>query len=205
MLHGICRVRRNEAVKPPRSGKMFHGLNESGGSLVVEMAGAGDCSWAAASASSRFCISFTDTRNRSRFLKIGFGLLQRGLKLRQCRRQGSGLHHDFGGGEPLRIDLGQNCIVDRSRGERRVARRQRGQVAVSRAGMKIPAGVFLDAIDDVLLVHDQIVIRIGVASDVVGVEDFGITNAVGVRRWRLLWPQRQLRAWWNTRRETTVE
>ena len=92
----------------------------------------------------------------------------------------------------LRIHLGQNGIVDRSRGERRVARRQCGQIAVSRAGMKIPARIFLDAIDDVLLVHDQIVIRIGVASDVVGVEDFGITNAGGVRRWRLLWPQRQL-------------
>ena len=58
--------------------------------------------------------------------------------------------------------------------------------------MKIPARVFLDAIDDVLLVHDQIVVRIGVASDVIGVENFGITNAGGVRCWRLLRPQREL-------------
>src|SRR5208282_1171845 len=71
-------------------------------------------------------------------------------------------------------------------------RQQCGRVAVSRAGMKIPARIFLDTIDDVLLVHERIVIRIGVASDVVGVENFGITNAVGVRRWRLLRPQQQL-------------
>jgi len=77
------------------------------------------------------------------------------------------------GGEPLRIDLGQNRIVDRSRGERRVARRQGGKIAVRRSGMKIPAGVFLDAINRVLFVHDQIVIRVGVASDVIGVETSG--------------------------------
>ncbi len=47
---------------------------------------------------------------------------------------------------------------------------------------EIPAGVFLDAINRVLFVHDQIVVRIGVASDMVGVEDFGITDAVGIRR-----------------------
>ena len=105
----------------------------------------------------------------------------------------------------LRIHLGQNGIVDRSRGERRVARRQRGKIAVNRAGMKIPARIFLDAIDNVLLVHDQIVIRIGVASDVIGVEDFGITNAVGVRRLAVAVAAMSTSAWWNTRRETTVE
>jgi hypothetical protein len=48
--------------------------------------------------------------------------------------------------------------------------------------MRIPARVFLDPIDDMLLVQDQTVIRIGVATDVVGMEDFWITNAGGVRR-----------------------
>ena len=81
----------------------------------------------------------------------------------------------------------------------------RGQVAVSRAGMKIPAGVFLDAINRVLLVHDQIVVRIGVAPDVVGVEDFGITNAVGVRRLAAAAGATSALAWWNTRTETTRE
>ena len=164
------------------AGKVFHGLNESAVHWSWKLAVAAVAPGAVSSASSRFFISFTVARRHRRFLQIGFGLLQRGLKLRQRRRQGSGLHHDLGGGEPLRIDFGQHRIVDRSRGERRVARRQCGKIAVSRAGMKIPAGVFLDAINDVLLVHDQIVIRIGVAPDVVGVEDFGITNGGIVRR-----------------------
>ena len=62
------------------------------------------------------------------------------------------------------------------------AAREAGFVAANGAGMKIPARIFLDAIDDMLLVQDQTVIRIGVATDVVGMEDFWITNAGGVRR-----------------------
>jgi hypothetical protein len=80
---------------------VFHGLNESGGSLVVE-------NWRqrrvapARIRARRAAFSFVHrgAQNR-RFLQIGFGLLQRGLKLRQRRRQGSGLHHDLGGGEPF--------------------------------------------------------------------------------------------------------
>ena len=68
-----------------------------------------------------------------------------------------------------------------------------GEIAVNRAGMKIPARIFLDAIDDVLLVHNQMVIRIGVTSDVIGVEDFGVTNAVSAHGWCLLRAQCQLR------------
>jgi hypothetical protein len=48
--------------------------------------------------------------------------------------------------------------------------------------MKIPARIFLDAINDMLPVQDQTVIRIGVATDVVCMEDFWITNGGGVRR-----------------------
>ena len=59
---------------------------------------------------------------RRRLLQFCLGLLQRTLKLRQCRRQSAGLHHDLSRGEPLRIDLGQNRIVDWHRTERRVVR-----------------------------------------------------------------------------------
>jgi len=114
-----------------------------------------------------------------RFLQIGFGLLQCGLKLRQRRRKGSGLHHDLRGGEALRIDFSQDCVIDGRGGECRVAR-HRSAVA-NGAGMKIPARIFLDAVDDVLLVKDQTVIRIGVASDMIGMEDFRITKASSLR------------------------
>jgi len=42
--------------------------------------------------------------------------------------------------------------------------RQPTNAAVNGTGMKIPAGVFLDAIDDMLLVQDQVVIRVGVGA-----------------------------------------
>jgi len=43
-----------------------------------------------------------------------------------------------------------------------------------------------------LLVHHQIVIRVNVAPDVIGVDDFGMANGGIVRgRWRLLRAQRQ--------------
>jgi hypothetical protein len=44
---------------------MFHGLNGSGGSLVVEIGGGGGCPGADSSASSRRFISFTDVRRIS--------------------------------------------------------------------------------------------------------------------------------------------
>ena len=47
-----------------------------------------------------------------RFLQIGFGLLQRGLKLRQRRRKGSGLQHDLNCRQPLSVHFGQHRVVD---------------------------------------------------------------------------------------------
>jgi hypothetical protein len=58
--------------------------------------------------------------------------------------------------------------------------------------MKIPAGVFLDAINGVLLVHHQIVVGINVTSDVVGAHNFGIAHGGVVHRRRLLRVQGQL-------------
>ena len=124
---------------------------------------------------------------RRRLLQIGFGLLQRGLKLRQRRRQGSRLHHDLNGRQLLGVDFGQHRVIDGQRAERRIARRRHGgkkDIASGVAGMKIPAGVFLDTIDDVLLVHHQVIVRINVTPDVIGADDFGIANGGIIRRWR---------------------
>ena len=47
-----------------------------------------------------------------------------------------------------------------------------------------PSGIFLDAISDVLFVHDQIIVGIGVATEVIGADNLGITNGGVIRKWR---------------------
>ena len=171
--------------------KVFQGLNGSAGSLVVEMG------WRLPlrgfeRVEPLFHLAHRRAQRR-RLLQIGFGLLQRALKLRQGSRKGSGLQHDLNRRQPLSVHLGEHRVVDGQRTERRIARRQGGNIAVNRAGMKIPARVLLDAIDDVLLVHHQIVVRVNVTPDVVGIDDFRIANGRAVRCWRrLLWSQCEL-------------
>jgi hypothetical protein len=50
--------------------KGFHGLNESGASLVVEIGGGGSWPGADSSVSSRCFISFTDARSRAVSCKL---------------------------------------------------------------------------------------------------------------------------------------
>ena len=72
------------------------------------------------------------------------------------------------------------------------------------AGVQVPARIFFDTIDDVLLVHDCIVIRIGVAPEVIRVHDFQDSGQCPPPMVEVVVAEPAL-VGWNTRRETTVE
>src|SRR5690242_11046536 len=57
--------------------------------------------------------------------------------------------------------------------------------------MQVPTGIFLNTINCVPFVHDQVIIRIGVTPDMIGTDDFRIADGRNLRR-GLLWPHREL-------------